>query len=332
MMIAVFAFSVNHAIYVILQPMSVYIAIDIGGTHLRAATYPPNSFTPIEVTRIFTQSINATPLQRLIGLIEDIWPVNDPVLGIGVAVPGPTDPFQGIVLECPNIPGWENLELKRILEERFNVPVVLGNDANLAALAEWRYGAGQGHHHLLYFTVSTGIGSGVIIDNRLLLGARGLAAELGHVTIMENGPRCGCGGCGHLESVASGTGIIHWVEEQLTNGAVSSLANEKPITGSMISRAAIAGDELAIAALARSGKYMGIALANYLHIFNPTAVVIGGGVSQSGDYLLKPLHESLHKHILHPSYLDNLVIITAIFGDEAGLVGALALVEANFPE
>ena len=332
MMIAVFVCSVNHTIYVILRSMSIYIAIDIGGTRLRAATYQGNSLTPIEITRIFTQDKDSTPLERLIGLIDDIWPANDSVAGIGVAVPGPTDPFRGVVLECPNIPGWENLELKRILEERFDVPVVLGNDANLAALAEWRYGAGQGHHHMLYFTVSTGIGSGVIIDDRLLLGARGLAAELGHVTIMENGPRCGCGGFGHLESVASGTGIIHWVEEQLANGAISSLANEKPINGSMITRAAVAGDELAITALARSGKYMGIALANYLHAFNPTAVVIGGGVSQSGDFLLKPLREALHQHILHPNYLDNLIITKAVFGDEAGLVGALALVQSQYPE
>lgn len=331
-MIAAFMFSVNRANYVILRTMSVYIAIDIGGTRLRAATYPPDSLMPIEVTRIFTQEKNSTPLERLIGLIDDIWPANETVAGIGVAVPGPTDPFKGLVLECPNIPGWENLKLQRILEERFSVPVVLGNDANLAALAEWRYGAGQGHHHMLYLTVSTGIGSGVIIDDRLLLGSRGLAAELGHVTIMENGPHCGCGGFGHLESVASGTAITHWVEEQLANGATSSLTNEKPITGSMISRAAKTGDELAIAALTRSGTYMGIALANFLHIFNPTAVVIGGGVSQSGDFLLEPLHAALQQSILHPNYLDNLIITTAVFGDEAGLVGALALVQAHYPE
>jgi glucokinase len=312
--------------------MSVYIAIDIGGTRLRAATYQPDSLTPIEVTRIFTHEQNSTPLERLIGLIEDIWPTHDKVTGIGVAVPGPMNPFKGLVLECPNIPGWENLELQRIVKEHFNVPVVLGNDANAAALAEWRYGAGKSHHHMLYLTVSTGIGSGVIIDDRLLLGDRGLAAELGHVTIMENGPPCGCGGFGHLESVASGTAMIRWVEEQLAAGAASSLANEKPISGAMISRAAKMGDELAIAALARSGTYMGIALANFLHIFNPTAVIIGGGVSQSGEFLLNPLRTALQQQVMHPNYLENLTIATAVFGDEAGLVGALALVEASYPD
>jgi predicted NBD/HSP70 family sugar kinase len=126
--------------------------------------------------------------------------------------------------------------------------------------------------------------------------------------------------------------MIRWVEEQLAAGAASSLANEKPISGAMISRAAKMGDELAIAALARSGTYMGIALANFLHIFNPTAVIIGGGVSQSGEFLLNPLRTALQQQVMHPNYLENLTIATAVFGDEAGLVGALALVEASYPD
>ncbi len=310
--------------------MSPYLAVDIGGTRLRAATYPPESLTPIKVTRIHTQDPSSPPLERLINLIAEIWPSQESIAGIGVAVPGPTNPYQGVVIETPNIPGWEGLPLKSILEERFGVPVALGNDANLAALAEWRYGAGKGHHHMLYITVSTGIGSGIIIEDRLLLGARGLAGELGHVTIMEHGPSCGCGGEGHLESVASGTAIARWVEEQLAGGRDSQLLGYKSITGKMINQAAQAGDELAIAALARSGTYVGIALASFLHIFNPTAIVIGGGVSKSGDYLLNPLRTALHRSVLNPHYLDNLTISTAVFGDEAGLVGALALVEGLY--
>jgi glucokinase len=310
--------------------MSYYIAVDIGGTRLRAARYPLKGQTADEVSRIHTQGTES-PLERLINLIADIWPTDGPVSAIGVAVPGPTDPYQGVVMECPNIPGWENLPLKQILEDRFQTPVVLGNDANMAALAEWRYGAGQGHHDMIYLTVSTGIGSGIIVRDKLLLGARGLAGELGHVTVMVNGPMCGCGQAGHLEALASGTAMLHWVEEQLSRGALTSLPKDEPVNGKMISQAAEMGDELAVQALARCGTYMGIALASHLHIFNPTAIVIGGGVSYSRDFLFAPLRRALETHVMTPQYLENLTIVPALFGDEAGLVGALTLARDQYP-
>jgi glucokinase len=140
---------------------------------------------------------------------------------VSLAVAGPSDPYKGIVIEAPNIAGWINLPIKNLLERQFNAPVSLGNDANLAALAEWKFGAGRGHHHLIYITVSTGIGGGVIIDDRLLLGHRGLAAELGHVTVVPDGPPCGCGQRGHLETFSAGPGIARWIEEQLLQGVTS---------------------------------------------------------------------------------------------------------------
>lgn len=311
--------------------MSHYIAVDIGGTRLRAAVYPVEGLTADEVTRIHTQDEAESPLERLIALLEDVWPKNDPVNVISVAVPGPTNPFDGVVINAPNIKGWDNLPLKRILEEHFKTPVALGNDANMAALGEWRYGAGQGHHDMLYLTISTGIGSGIIIKDKLLLGARGLAGELGHTTVLINGPLCGCGQAGHLEALASGTAMLRWVEEQLARGAVSRLQTDEPLSGRMISMAAEMGDELAIQALARAGTYAGIALAGILHIFNPTAVVIGGGVSQSGDLLMLPLRRALEEHVMAPEYLDNLVVTRALFGDEAGLIGALTLGRELYP-
>jgi glucokinase len=312
--------------------MEHYIAVDVGGTRLRAATYPEQGLTADELTRIHTQAEAQTPLERLINLLEDIWPQTGHVRAISVAVPGPTDPFNGVIIEAPNIPGWQNLPLQSILQEHFNVPVALGNDANLAALGEWRYGAGQGHHDMIYLTISTGIGSGVISKDKMLLGARGLAAELGHVTVQMDGPLCGCGQPGHLEALASGTAMLRWVEEQLANGVPSLLADDVDLTGKQISQAAELGDALAIQALGRSGTYMGIALASILHIFNPTVVVIGGGVSQSGDFLLKPLRRALVSHVMAPQYLDNLQVVRALFGDEAGLVGALTLARDLYPQ
>jgi glucokinase len=263
----------------------------------------------------------------LINLIGSILPKGGEVAAITVAAPGPTDPFDGIVLEAPNIPGWTNLPLKKLIQDCFDVPVAIGNDANLAALGEWRFGAGIGHRNLLYLTVSTGIGGGVIIDNQLLLGAHGLAAELGHVTVIPDGPLCSCGQRGHLESVTSGPAIARWVEQEISQGIPSSLADKRPIKAEDISNAASQGDALAIAALARAGTYLGIAVADYLHIFNPSVVIIGGGVSQSGEALFTPLRKAMNEHVMSKKYLENLTLTTATLGDEVGLMGALALAQ-----
>jgi glucokinase len=217
--------------------------------------------------------------------------------------------------------------LKKLLQEQFKVPVAIGNDANLAALGEWRFGAGIGHHHLVYLTVSTGIGGGVIIDDQLLLGIRGLAAELGHVTVIPDGPLCSCGQRGHLEAVSSGPAIARWVEQELNQGIPSSLPVNRPITAKDVSKAASEGDELARAALARGGTFLGTAIADYLHIFNPTIVIIGGGVSRSGEAFFGPVRTAMDEHVISKKYLDNLTLTTAALGDDVGLMGALALAQ-----
>lgn len=307
--------------------MDTFIAVDIGGTQIRVAVYPKGDYRPLKQKRIPTQGKDSSPLERLSGLIAELWPANDHVCAIGVAAPGPINPQLGIIYAAPNIPGWEALPLAQILSERFQVPVRLGNDANLAALGEWRYGAGQGHHYLLYMTISTGIGGGVICDDRLLLGTHGLAAELGHVTVLPDGPLCSCGQRGHLESVASGTAIGRYVSEQLAQGVPSSLAESRSPTGRDISMAAEQGDPLAKAALGRAGTFIGYALSDYLHIFNPSIIILGGGVSRSGPFLLEPLRMAIAEHVISPEYLHGLVITTASLGDDAGLMGALALAE-----
>ena len=301
-----------------------YIVSDVGGTHIRTACFPEESQKPTTIKRISTKGPDA-PHKRLINLIADTIPKEGEVAAITIAAPGPTDPFEGVVLEAPNIPGWTNLPLRKILQDHFNVPVAIGNDANIAALGEWRFGAGVGHKNLVYITVSTGIGGGVIINNQLLLGIRGLAAELGHVTVIPDGPLCSCGQRGHLEAVASGPSMTRWLMQELEQGIPSSLADKPSITAVDVSEAAEQGDELAKAALARGATYLGIAIADYLHIFNPSVVIIGGGVSQSGESFFKPLRESMNEHVISKTYLENLTLKKAILGDEVGLMGALAL-------
>ena len=318
---------IQHPLYAILCNMLTnYIVADVGGTHIRAACFPTQSQVPTIVKRINTKGKEPAH-ERLINLIDSIIPIDGKVVAITVAAPGPLDPYEGVVFEAPNIPGWTNLPLKKLIQEHFNIQVAIGNDANLAALGEWRYGAGIGHRHLVYITVSTGIGAGVIVDNQLLLGVHGLAAELGHITVLPDGPLCGCGKRGHLEAVTSGPAIARWVEQELRQGVPSSLLLNKPLTAKDVSQAASQGDKLAKDALTRAGTYLGITVADILHVFNPSMVIIGGGVSQSGDAFFVPMRAAMSEHVISKKYLEGLTLTTCALGDDVGLMGALALAQ-----
>jgi len=303
-----------------------YIAIDIGGTQLRAALYPAEGIEPVNKKIIDTHVGDEKPEDRLIDLIGELWPENGVVERIGIAVPGPVNPKTGLVYKTPNIRGWIDLPLGEMVEKRHHVPTIIGNDANLAGLGEWKYGAGVGHHDLIYLTISTGIGGGFIIDDRLLVGAQGIAGEVGHITVLPDGPMCGCGHLGHLESFSSGTGIANFVERELKKGRASilSLEPQKP-TSRMVAEAAAKGDELANEAFEIAGTFLGRAIADLLHIFNPTVIVLGGGVSNSRELLLNPVKRTLESSVMTPEYIKDLQICYAKLGDQAGLVGALAL-------
>ncbi|MCX6055827.1 MAG: ROK family protein [Chloroflexi bacterium] len=303
-----------------------FIAVDIGGTQLRAALYPEQGIEAIDRKVIATHFGLEKPEDRLLDLIDSIWPRNGGVQKIGVAVAGPVNPKTGEVYDAPNISGWINLPLGKLIESRFKTPAVLGNDANLAALGEWKYGAGVGHHDLIFLTVSTGIGGGIIIDDRLLVGPQGIAAEVGHITVLPDGPMCGCGHRGHLEALSSGTAIANYVEVNLKQGrnSILSLAEQRP-TGSQIADAAKIGDELALEAFEVAGTFLGRAIADLLHIFNPTVIVLGGGVTHAGDLWMDMVRRTINESVMTPEYIQNLEIRFAKLGDQAGLVGALAL-------
>ena len=307
--------------------MRTIVAIDVGGTQLRAAAYQHDQLEPLTHNRIETKAKEPNAFGRLIDLIEGIWPKNMKVDAIGVSSPGPVDPHNGIVIMTPNIKEWRDFPITAKLSEHVGVPAYLENDANLAALGEWKFGAGRGHHNVLYLTVSTGVGGGVIIEDRLLQGFHGLAAELGHTTVQANGPLCGCGQPGHLEAFSSGTGIERFVAEQLKAGRESILPIDKKNSAYTIAKAAKQGDTLSIEAYQIAGTYLGIGVANFLHAFDPSIVIFGGGVSQSGLLLFDSFNESLKQRVFHPRYLEKLVIARAELGDNSGLLGARALAE-----
>lgn len=304
--------------------MSLTIAIDLGGTHIRTAVYEPNNTKPIAHHKTKTLAHTPGVYERLEKAVETVFKPGE-ISSIGIASPGPLDPHRGTILDTPNIKEWKNFPLAEKLSNKFNVPVFLDNDANLAGLAEWQFGAGKGHSDLVYLTISTGIGGGVITNNQLLQGFRGMGAELGHLMIDPDGPLCGCGKPGHLESFSSGPSIVRYVNEQIQTGQTSTLQANPGLNPAQIAEAALKGDSLAISAFNRAGYYLGIAVANYLAIFDPSILIFGGGVSQVGDLLFTPFGESLRKHVFHPHYMDDLTIEKAALGDDAGLLGALAL-------
>jgi glucokinase len=309
--------------------MGAIIAVDIGGTHLRAALYEPENTRPIVHERVQTHTEEPDVYGRMEALIGSIWPTDKEVEAIGVASPGPLDSHTGYILKTPNISEWQNFPLGPSLSKHFHVPVFLDNDANLAALGEWRFGAGRGHHHVLYLTISTGVGGGVIADDHLLQGYHGLATELGHTIVDPDGPPCSCGFAGHLEAFSSGPAIVRYVLQELQAGAKSSLRLADNITARVIADAAMHGDALSVSAYHRAGEYLGIGVASFLHAFDPSIVIFGGGVSRVGALLFDSFHASLKKRVFHPRYLEDLKIEMAALGDDAGLLGALALAQIS---
>lgn len=307
--------------------MAIIIAVDIGGTHMRAASYSQDNTTPIKHKRIRTLASESGGFERLIGVIEDVLPPAESIAGIGVASPGPLDPHTGYLLAPPNNPQFHNFPLGQKLSEHFGVKVFLDNDANLAGLAEYRYGAGKGHSHVLYLTVSTGVGGGVVVADKLLQGHHGLAAELGHIIVEPNGVFCACGFQGHLEAYSSGPAIVKYVAGEIESGNKSVLKRDVNLSAKEIAEAAHQGDELSIKAYQRAGRYLGIGVATMLHSFDPSIVIFGGGVSQAGKLWLDAFDESLKERVFHPRYLEGLVITKAQLGDDAGLLGARALAE-----
>ncbi len=306
--------------------MPIIVAVDVGGTQMRAAAYTQDQFEPIQLKKIPTLASSVGGFERLVQIIADVSQ-NDEIAAIGIGSPGPLDPHTGYLLAPPNNPEWHNFPLAPQLSERFGASAYLDNDANLAALGEYRYGAGRGHRDALYITVSTGIGGGVINDGRLLQGYHGLAAELGHSIIDPDGPVCSCGFNGHLEAFSSGPAIVRYALQELEDGAESSLRREEHLTAQQIAEAARQGDRLALQAFRRAGEYLGIGVASFLHAFDPSILIFGGGVSQAGRILFDPFEESLKKRVFHPRYLEGLVITRAQLGDDAGLLGARALAE-----
>jgi glucokinase len=312
-----------------------FIGVDIGGTNIRAARFRPNSHFPEHKIKTLTLASGGLDivLERMEAAVRDAAGIHfDDIAAIGIAAPGPIDPRSGTILNAPNLSGWTDLPLQRLMEERLGRRVYLGNDANVAALGEWKFGAGRGHNDVLYLTISTGIGAGLIAGGRMLVGASGLAAEVGHMLAVPDGPMCGCGLRGHLEAVASGTAIGRETRARLEAGqGVGSLLRGMSggdltrVTAELVGAAAQAGDEFATQQITEAGTHIGRTVASLLHVLNPSIVVFGGGVSLLGEVILEPIRAATRANTMSVAYWRNCPMVLAALGDDAGLVGAGAL-------
>ncbi|WP_062047623.1 ROK family protein [Bacillus sp. JCM 19034] len=307
------------------------IGIDLGGTQIRAGLFNENG-EMIKRNHTLTKADEGPDavIKRLIEIVETVQTDRkQSLVGMGVGCPGPLDVFEGTILSPPNLPGWEGIPLRAILEEHFQLPVFLNNDANAAALGEYYFGAGKGKQNVVYMTISTGVGTGIIDNSHLLLGNNGSSAEVGHMILNPYGPLCGCGNRGCLEAYTSGTGIVNRTIEALRLSSMTSiLRNKETLTSKDIFEAATLNDPLAVEIVKETREYLGAGLLNVIHLYNPEMIIFGGGVSKVGNYLLKPSIEFAKEKAMKP-LADNLLFKMAQLGDDVGLIGAAALVKYN---
>lgn len=306
----------------------VIIAVDLGGTRIRAARLDLrlNILAREETLTLADEGYEPT-MNRIKAMVRRVMPENaSQVIGIGISAPGPLNPITGVVVAPPNLLGWHNVPLSDILNQTFNVPVYVGNDANVAALAEAARGAAHGYRHVVYITVSTGIGSGIILDGRMLLGKDGLAAEAGHIVMIAEEGRVST-----LEKEAAGPALARQAKIRIEQGEqtviTSLVANDlAKITGGVVGAAAEQGDVLALDIVRRAGRILGLGIVSILHLFNPEIIVIGGGVSKLGDLLFKPMHEAIQSYCIDSAYWNDLKIERAMLGENVSIVGAATLV------
>ena len=258
-------------------------------------------------------------------MLGDVQLRIDEVLAIGMGVPGPISSAAGTVVAPPIMPGWDKYPIRLNAQELWGRPVSLNNDAELGALGEWAHGAGRGERHLAYIKVGTGVGAGLLLDGKIFQGATGCAGEIGHVTVRDNGPLCTCGNYGCLESVAGGGAIAKKAREAVLAGKRTQLANIHPadaITARDVAHAARLGDLVAQQIIAEAGGYLGIGIASLVNMFNPSMIVIGGGVAQVGDLLLDPIRQVVRDRSLR-SAAQAVRITAAVLGRRSSSMGAV---------
>ena len=312
------------------------VGVDIGGTNVKIAlvnkkgeiSCPKTVPTRAEMGYEYT-------IGNIKQCIKDVMTEADittaDIEGIGFGFPGQIDCDNGIVRILPNIPGWIDVPIAEIMRNEFNVPVKVDNDVRCMALAELNYGAGAGCQNLICITIGTGIGSGLVVNGKLVRGASNAAGEIGHIKLeMHDGLICGCGDTGCFEAYASAPSIIAMAKDYISGGKSTKYrelaGSVDAITPAIVCQAAKEGDVVAKKIFDRMGEYLGIGLASVVNLLNPEKIVIGGGVADAGDILFEPLKKTLKDRAM-PIQGAAVTVVPAELGNTAGLIGASLLID-----
>ncbi len=311
------------------------IGVDVGGTNVKLALVDLNgkivysNTTPTRADLGYEHSI--TNIKNAIEeLMKETSTDKDLIEAIGFGFPGQIDYQSGIVRLLPNMPGWVEIPVAKIMEDKFGIPTRLDNDVRVATLGELKYGAGKGCQNLVCITVGTGIGSGLVFNGKLIRGAKNAAGEIGHIKLtMGNGPICGCGDYGCFEAYASGPAIVAEAKEYIKGGKSSKfkeLATEE-LSPYIVAQAAIQGDAVAKRIYSKMGEIIGLGRTSAVNLLNPERVIIGGGVADAGDILFNPIKETIAKRAM-PIQAASVEIVHAELGNTAGVIGASLLIES----
>jgi glucokinase len=307
------------------EPLTV--GIDIGGTKVLAAVVDPVGHV-VEVARRPTQGHDVKLVEDTIVDLVTSFAKRHDVGAVGIGAAGFVDATRTTVMFSPHL-NWRREPLRARVAERVRLPVVVDNDANMMGLAESRFGAGRGHRYVLCVTLGTGIGGALVIDNRVFRGANGMAGEFGHMQVVPDGHRCECGNRGCWEQYASGNRLVRDARELVAADSpmarhLRDLVQGDPsrLEGPLITAAAREGDPLSIELLTDVGEWLGTGLAGLAAAFDPSCIIIGGGVSDAGDLLLDPVRRAFSRGLTGRGHREEPVIVRAELGSQAGMIGA----------
>ena len=302
------------------------VGVDLGGTKIYTALVDlEGNIVKEKTVETLAQEGKKAVMGRIVDTINYVIDGTDKDLikSIGIGSPGPLDVKNGIIIENSNLP-FKNFAIVKTIKETYDLPTYLDNDANVATLGEFMFGAGKGTENMVFITASTGIGGGAVLNGKLFRGATGNALEVGHMTVSTEGPRCGCGNVGCAEALGSGTAIGKRAKEAVLSNVKTSLKNYDNVTSKEVFKEAANGDRVAKKILNTSLTYLGIAVANTITNFDPEKVVVGGGVVNGGDIVIDTIKNVVEERCM-AAFVENCTIEKAVLGGKAGVLGAAAL-------
>jgi glucokinase len=307
------------------------IGIDIGGTKISAGVVD-SSGNLIDSSKCSTPAEGGKELiSSVVNLVKELNKKHE-IKGIGISIAALISSDYGTIVGAPNIANLSKLNFANEIKEEFKLPIIIENDANSAMWAEFKFGSAKGLNPVMFFIIGTGVGGGLVIDGKLFKGANGIGAEFGHMCVVPNGLLCGCGAKGCIEQYASGGALIRYANEALLANPDKSEEvlsfGEGKLSGTALTKAAKAGNELALAAFSKQADWLGLACASYSLMIDPQAIIIGGGVVDAGELFLAPVRAAMRKYMPFAESHVPPKIIAAKFGNDAGLIGAADLVRA----